>query len=90
MVETTVDLAALDRHEFIIKSDFDDRLKTIQRRMNKLRADMDQEHSRVADDLGLEIDKKIFLENQKVHGWCFRVTRTVSPSSMHCCIYSSP
>ena len=41
MVETTVDLEALDNHEFIIKS-----------------------------------EKKLFLENHKVHGWCFRLTRT--------------
>lgn len=38
---------------------------------------MDIEHKRAARDLGVEIDKKLFLEEHRVHGWCFRLTRTV-------------
>jgi DNA mismatch repair protein MSH2 len=34
------------------------------------------EFSDAASDLGQERDKKIFLENHKVHGWCMRLTRT--------------
>ncbi|EDN97273.1 hypothetical protein SS1G_11798 [Sclerotinia sclerotiorum 1980 UF-70] len=37
---------------------------------------MDQEFRVVAKDLGQEIEKKIFLENNKIHGWCMRLTRT--------------
>ncbi|GAB7355416.1 hypothetical protein MBLNU459_g5932t1 [Dothideomycetes sp. NU459] len=80
MVETTVDLDALDNHEFIIKSDFDDGLRVIRKRLDKLRYSMDQEHSRVGDDLNLDTEKKLFLENHKVHGWCFRVTRAEANS----------
>ena len=76
MVETTVDLAALDNHEFIIKPEFDDGLKIIKKKLDKLRHDMDREHRRVADDLHQDMDKKLFLENHRVHGWCFRLTRT--------------
>jgi DNA mismatch repair protein MSH2 len=33
MVETTVDLEALDHHEFIIKPEFDDSLRLIRKRL---------------------------------------------------------
>lgn len=78
MVETTVDLDALDNHEFIIKSEWDDGLKIIRKKLDKLRHDMDAEHRRASKDLDQEMDKKLFLENHRVHGWCFRLTRTVS------------
>ncbi|KAI9787773.1 MAG: MutS-like protein [Geoglossum umbratile] len=76
MVETTVDLEALDNHEFIIKPEFDENLRTIRKKLDKVRHGMDVEHRDVGSDLGQETDKKLFLENHKVHGWCFRLTRT--------------
>jgi DNA mismatch repair protein MSH2/vacuolar protein sorting-associated protein IST1 len=76
MVETTVDLEALDNHEFIIKPEFDDSLRTIRKRLDKLKREMEVEHHRVGDDLNQDIDKKLFLETHRVHGWCFRLTRT--------------
>ena len=76
MVETTVDLDAMDRHEFIIKPEFDESLRIIRKRLDKLRHDMDTEHSRVGEDLDQEMGKKLFLESHRVHGWCFRLTRT--------------
>ncbi|KAH9906048.1 DNA mismatch repair protein msh-2 [Xylariomycetidae sp. FL2044] len=76
MVETTVDLDALDNHEFIIKPEFDDGLRIVRRKLDKLRSDMDREFRDAADDLNQEENKKIFLENHKVHGWCMRLTRT--------------
>ncbi|KAI4128220.1 MAG: hypothetical protein LQ347_004269 [Umbilicaria vellea] len=76
MVETTVDLDALDRHEFIIKPEFDDSLRTIRKKLDKLKYDMDVEHRKVGKDLDQDTEKKLFLENHRVHGWCFRLTRT--------------
>ncbi|KAI9654997.1 MAG: MutS-like protein [Trizodia sp. TS-e1964] len=76
MVETTVDLEALDHHEFIIKPEFDDSLRTIRKKLDKLKYDMDVEHRKAGKDLNQETEKKLFLENHKVHGWCFRLTRT--------------
>ncbi|KAH6615580.1 DNA mismatch repair protein msh-2 [Chaetomium sp. MPI-SDFR-AT-0129] len=76
MVETTVDLDALDNHEFIIKPEFDDSLRIIRKRLDRIRTEMDREYAEAASDLGQERDKKIFLENHKVHGWCMRLTRT--------------
>lgn len=78
MVETTVDLDALDHHEFIIKPEFDESLRIIRKKLDKLKKNMDAEHRRVASDLDQDIDKKLFLENHRVHGWCFRLTRTES------------
>ena len=75
MVETTVDLDALDRHEFIIKSEFDDKLKVIRQKLDKIKHAMEGEHRRAGKDLNQELDKKLFLENHRVHGHCFRLTR---------------
>ena len=75
LVETTVDLDALDRHEFLIKPEFDDSLKILRNKLDKLDRAMDQEFHESARDLGQEAKKKIFLENHKVHGWCMRLTR---------------
>ncbi|PGH36045.1 DNA mismatch repair protein msh-2 [[Emmonsia] crescens] len=75
MVETTVDLDALDNHEFIIKPEFDDSLRIIRKKLDKLKHDMDAEHKMVGRDLNQDTDKKLFLENHRVHGWCFRLTR---------------
>lgn len=76
MVETTVDLAAMDNHEYIIKPEFDDSLRTIRKKLDRLKNDMVTEHKSVSADLDQEVDKKLFLDNHKTHGWCFRLTRT--------------
>ena len=76
MVETTVDLDALDHHEFIIKPEFDDSLRIIRKRLDKLKYDMEVEHRKVGKDLDQDTEKKLLLENHRVHGWCFRLTRT--------------
>lgn len=75
MVETTVDLDALDHHEFIIKPEFDESLRTIRKKLDQLKNDMEVEHKRVGKDLDQDTEKKLFLENHRVHGWCFRLTR---------------
>lgn len=76
MVEQTVDLEALDRHEYIIKSEFDQNLRAIRRQLDQLDRDIKAEFHAAARDLGQEADKKIFLEtNHKVHGVCMRLTR---------------
>ncbi|KAL2884666.1 DNA mismatch repair protein msh-2 [Ceratocystis lukuohia] len=75
LVETTIDLDALDNHEFIIKAQFDEKLKAIRQKLDHTRREMDAEFYSSARDLGQERDKKIFMENHKVHGWCMRLTR---------------
>ncbi|KAG5992355.1 MutS-like protein [Claviceps spartinae] len=76
MVEQTVDLNALDRHEYIIKSEYDQELRIIRKKLDQLDRDIRAEFDESAEDLGQEADKKIFLEtNHKVHGVCMRLTR---------------
>lgn len=78
MVETTIDLEAIDNHEYIIKSDFDDTLRVIRKKIDKLRYNIEQEHLRVGEDLNQDTEKKLLLENHRVHGWCLRLTRNES------------
>ncbi|KAK6509383.1 MutS-like protein [Arthrobotrys musiformis] len=80
MVETTVDLEALENHEYIIKPEFDDSLRTIRTKLDSLQRELGKEHRSVSNDLGQEMDKKLFLENHRVHGWCFRLTRNEAGS----------
>jgi DNA mismatch repair protein MSH2 len=77
MVETTVDLDAIDNHEYIIKPDFDDGLKVIKKKLDKAKYEIEVEHRRVGKDLNQDTEKKLMLENHRVHGWCFRLTRGV-------------
>lgn len=83
MVEATIDLAALEEHQFVIKPDFDDNLKTYRQRMDELRDSMAAEHIRVGNDLKQDTEKKLKLEQQHVYGWCFRLTRNVLISKTH-------
>jgi DNA mismatch repair ATPase MutS len=41
---------------------------------------LDTEHRKVGANLGQEVDKKLFMENHKTHGWCFRLTRAEAGS----------
>jgi len=84
MVEATIDLAALEDHQFIIKPDFDDNLKTYRKRMDDLRDAMAAEHLRVGADLKQDVEKKLKLEQQHVYGWCLRLTRNVKTYTPVC------
>lgn len=75
MVESTVDLDALDNHEYIIKPEFDDTLRIIRKKIDSIRYGIEREHEKVGEDLGLDTEKKLLLENHKVNGWCLRLTR---------------
>ncbi|KAF2402487.1 DNA mismatch repair protein [Trichodelitschia bisporula] len=78
MVETSVDLEALDNHEFIIKPEFDDGLRVIKKQLDNTKVEIEQEHKRVGRDLHQDTEKKLMLEHHRVHGWCFRLTRAES------------
>ena len=45
-----------------------------------MRDGLDEEHGKAGEDLGLELDKKLHLENSPVYGYCFRLTKNVSHS----------
>ncbi|KAF7348478.1 DNA mismatch repair protein 2 [Mycena venus] len=75
MVEHTIDLEELDRHNYVIKPEYDDNLGVIAEKLNETRDGLDKEHKSVGRDLELELDKKLHLENNQTYGYCFRVTK---------------
>lgn len=78
MVETTIDLEELDRHNFIIKADFDPGLEAIKENLETVRDNLDSQHREVARDLDMDMDQKVLhFEQHTLYGYCFRLTRKV-------------
>ncbi|KAK1226170.1 MSH2 protein [Marasmius sp. AFHP31] len=75
MVEQTLDLQEIDRHNYVIKPDFDPRLEQLAQKITEARDGLDAEHQEVGDDLNLDLVKKLHLENSQTYGYCFRVTK---------------
>ncbi|KZV87734.1 DNA mismatch repair protein [Exidia glandulosa HHB12029] len=77
MVETTIDLAELDRapNNYIIKAEHDEQLERLAKTIKRIRDGLDAEHIRASRDLGLELDKKLHLEKNDKYGYCFRVSK---------------
>ncbi|CAG5124986.1 unnamed protein product [Candidula unifasciata] len=75
MVETTVDLAQVNNHEFVIRADFDDNLTELRQRIDELEENIKAQLNQVARDLGLEPNKTLKLESNSQLGYYFRVTR---------------
>lgn len=83
MVEQTLDLDELEkRNNYVIRPDFDQTLMDLSATIKKALDGMDKEHKEVGRDLGMELDKKLKLENTQAYGYCFRVTKNVSTSSL--------
>ena len=78
MVEQTLDLDELSSHNFVIKPDYDERLRELADKLVEIRDGLDSEHRRVGRDLDLELNKKLHLENSQQYGYCFRLTKNVS------------
>lgn len=78
MVEQTLDLSQLDQHKYVIKPDYDQKLMNIASALKEALEGLDREHKEVGRDLGLELDKKLRLENTQTYGYCFRLTKNVS------------
>ncbi|KAI0827097.1 DNA mismatch repair protein [Trametes gibbosa] len=75
MVEQTLDLNELENHNFVIKPDYDERLQALADKLAEIRDGLDAEHRKVGKTLGLDLDKKLHLENSQQYGYCFRVTK---------------
>ncbi|KAM0786928.1 hypothetical protein ACM66B_002350 [Microbotryomycetes sp. NB124-2] len=81
MVEETIDLDELDRHNFVIKPEFDDNLGRIKTKLEFLRDELDNEHRRVAKELDQPMDSKVLhFEQHSVYGHCFRLTKKAASS----------
>lgn len=77
MVEQTLDLDQLDHHMYVLKPDYDPKLQSLANQLEKIRDNLDKLHKEAGADLGLEINKKLHLENSNQWGYCFRVPRSV-------------
>ncbi|KAI8986743.1 DNA mismatch repair protein [Trametes punicea] len=75
MVQQTLDLDELENHNFVIKPDYDERLRALANQLAEVRDGLDAEHRKVGKTLGLDLDKKLHLENSPQYGYCFRVTK---------------
>ncbi|KAF9508136.1 hypothetical protein BS47DRAFT_1398014 [Hydnum rufescens UP504] len=76
MVEQTIDLDELDKHNYVIKPEYNSRLQELAASLAEVRDALDTEHRGVGEDLGLELDKKLHLENHSSYGYCFRLSKT--------------
>ncbi|GAA5832087.1 hypothetical protein JCM11251_002814 [Rhodosporidiobolus azoricus] len=76
LVETTIDLSELDRHNFVIKPEFDDSLRGLMGKLGEVRDSLDEEHKDVARDLNMDPEGKILhFEQHSTYGYVFRLTR---------------
>lgn len=82
MVEQTIDLDELERHNYVIKPDYDDKLLELASKLANIRDGLDKEHEEVGEALNLDLDKKLHLENNQVYGYCLRLTKNVRPSNL--------
>ncbi|KAJ7598643.1 DNA mismatch repair protein [Mycena floridula] len=75
MVEHTLDLSQLEHHRYVIKPEYDEQLQAYAEKIAEARDELDTEHAAVGDDLGMELDKKLHLENNPTYGYCLRLTK---------------
>jgi DNA mismatch repair protein MSH2 len=75
MVENTIDLAELENHNYVLMPSLDDELQRFRDELIDVRDQLDAEHRRVGRDLGLDIEKKLHLENHQVYRYSLRVTK---------------
>ena len=78
MVQQTLDLDELENHRFVIKPEYDERLKELAEKLREIRDGLDEQHRKVGRDVDLELDKELHLENSSTYNYCFRVSKNVS------------
>ncbi|CAH6721808.1 DNA mismatch repair protein Msh2p [[Candida] jaroonii] len=82
LVETAIDLSPLNSNDltsdFNINPDFENSLTDINNQLISKEQEIKNQHIMVAEDLGIDIEKKLKLEKHQIHNWCFRVTRNDS------------
>ncbi|KAI3637679.1 hypothetical protein MIR68_004328 [Amoeboaphelidium protococcarum] len=75
-VEKSIDMSAALNHQYMVRSDNDEGLMIIRQDMESCLSAIEQEAAAVAGDLGVELEKKLKLEQNTLHGHHLRVTRT--------------
>ncbi|KAK1923021.1 putative DNA mismatch repair protein MSH2 [Papiliotrema laurentii] len=74
LVEETIDLES-NPHDYVLLPTLDNRLQEFRDEIQATVDEMDKEHRRVGKDLGIEIDKKVHLENHPVYKYSLRITK---------------
>ncbi|CAB3254772.1 unnamed protein product [Arctia plantaginis] len=74
MIETTMDMDAVDRGDFLVKPSFDEQLQNLSKELEQLQSSAEKELNKAARDLGLDAGKTIKLESNPQNGFYFRVT----------------
>eukprot|EP00842_Homolaphlyctis_polyrhiza_P002686 jgi/Hompol1/3418/HPOL_006577-RA len=75
LVETTVDLAAIENHEFLIKADFHEELQEARGKMTQTLGLLQTEAERVAISLDVEFEKRLKFERNSQYGYHLRLSR---------------
>jgi len=83
MVEQTLDLSQLDQHLYVLKPEYDEKLQVLADTLSEVRDGLDEQHREVGRDLGLELDKKLHMENAQAYGYCFRLSKGVCSYRAH-------
>jgi hypothetical protein len=78
MVEDTIDLDELQNHNYVLLPTLDNDLARFRDELVATRDQLDDEHRLVGEDLGIDIEKKLHLENHQVYKYSFRITKAVS------------
>ncbi|CAH0399806.1 unnamed protein product [Chilo suppressalis] len=74
MIETTMDMDAVDRGDYLVKPSFDDLLQNLSKQLEQLQSSAERELNKAAKDLGMDAGKIIKLEYNPQAGYHFRVT----------------
>jgi hypothetical protein len=77
-VEDTIELSDIHHGRTVLKATLDGDLEALQEDLVRVRDLLDDEHDRVAKDLGVEKNKKLHLENHQVYHYSLRITKAVS------------
>lgn len=83
MIEQTIDLESLENATSAsfsssliqINPQYDDKLLQLKNEREMIENEIKDLHEEASLDLNMEIDKKLKLEQNVNHGWCFRLTR---------------
>ncbi|CAH1799861.1 unnamed protein product [Owenia fusiformis] len=75
MVESTLDMTQVEKHEFLIRPDFDENLTELREKIDETESGIKAQLNKAARDLGLEPHKVLKLECNSMLGYFFRVTR---------------
>jgi DNA mismatch repair protein MSH2 len=76
-VEDTIELDDIHHGRTVLKPTLSGDLETLQQELIVVRDQLDDEHDRVAKDLGVEKNKKLHLENHQVYHYSLRITKAV-------------